>query len=96
MKSTTLAALSAAIAGAISLTAATAARADDLPGFTKCYGISRAGQNSCASATGTHDCAGQSAADFSGQEWRATKVDVCTKLGGKLTPFDGVGHPTKS
>ena len=93
MRNTTLATI---IAGAISLASATAAQAADLPGFTKCYGISRAGQNSCANATGTHDCAGQSSADYSGQEWRATKVDVCAKLGGKTEAFAGAGHPTKS
>jgi len=96
LKKSTLATVIAGVAGAISLASATAAQAADLPGFTKCYGISRAGQNSCANATGTHDCAGQSNADYSGQEWRATKVDVCGKLGGKTEPFAGVGHPTKS
>jgi uncharacterized membrane protein len=91
--------VTAALAGAVSLASVGSALAEGnggtgaLVGYAKCYGISMAGQNSCANAAGTHDCAGESMTDYSGQEWRAVKTDVCVKLGGQLTPFNGVGHP---
>ena len=96
-----LAAITTAIAGALSLASTTGTPAaggtvapgQELSGFTKCYGIALAGQNSCANSVGTHDCAGQSTVDYGGQEWRAVKRDVCLKIGGKLEPFVGVGHP---
>jgi uncharacterized membrane protein len=99
-----LAAITTAVAGALSLALAggapaagqAAAASQELSGFAKCYGIALAGQNSCANAAGTHDCAGQSTVDYSGQEWRAVKRDVCHEIGGKLEPFAGVGHPTHS
>ncbi|MSO98533.1 MAG: DUF2282 domain-containing protein [Rhodospirillaceae bacterium] len=30
------------------------------PAVEKCYGISKAGENSCTAANGSHGCAGQS------------------------------------
>ena len=48
---------------------------------------------SSANAAGTHSCAGQSAKDYDGGEWRAVKAGVCTEVGGKLEAFDGVGMP---
>jgi uncharacterized membrane protein len=91
--------VTAALAGAVSLASAGTALAESdattagLAGYVKCYGISMAGQNSCANPAGTHDCAGEAASDYSGQEWRAVKKDSCVRLGGQLAPFEGVGHP---
>ena len=86
--------VAAALAGAVSLAALSSPKAaETLTGLEKCYGISKAGQNSCANATGTHSCAGQAAKDFDGQEWRVVKAGVCTELGGKLQAFNGVGAP---
>src|SRR4051794_34342517 len=63
------AAVTTALAGALSIAALAGANAADLQGFEKCYGVSKAGQNSCATASGSHSCAGQSAKDNDGQEW---------------------------
>ena len=63
-----------------------AAQAKD-PGKSheKCYGISKAGQNDCANASGSHSCAGQSKADMSLEDWKYTAKGTCDKMGGKLT-----------
>jgi len=87
------AAVTTALAGALSLVALAGASAADLQGFEKCYGVSKAGQNSCAGASGSHSCAGQSAKDYDGQEWRAVKAGVCKELGGKTEAFNGTGTP---
>ncbi|WP_296947100.1 DUF2282 domain-containing protein [uncultured Massilia sp.] len=50
----------------------------------KCYGVAKAGQNDCGTAT--HGCAGQAAVDNDVQEWKFVATGTCTKLGGKLAP----------
>lgn len=90
IKATTI---TTALAGALSMASMAAAKAEGLEGFVRCYGIAKAGQNSCASAAGQHTCAGQSTTDYSGLEWRATKADKCAKLGGKTAAFEGTGSP---
>ncbi|CAO3433496.1 BufA1 family periplasmic bufferin-type metallophore [Azospirillum endophyticum] len=88
--------IAAALAGALSMVSllpAHGAAAAEASGLEKCYGISKAGQNSCANEAGTHSCAGQSAKDYDGGEWRAVRAGVCTEMGGKLAAFNGVGMP---
>ena len=87
-------ALAAAIAGAMGLAASPVFAAEG--GKEKCYGISKAGENDCASATGTHSCAGNSTADYDGQDWKYAAKGTCEKLGGKSAPFKGQGMPVKS
>ena len=84
--------VTAALAGALSLAvwaAPTAAAADEA---VKCYGISKAGENSCANAAGTHSCAGQSTVDYDGGEYRVVGTGHCEELGGSLEPFEGVNE----
>lgn len=81
--------LAAAVAGAVSVAAMTipAQAADPV----KCYGISKAGENDCANAAGTHSCKGQSTADYDGGEWKAVATaDECTAAKGQLEAFEGV------
>ncbi len=57
----------------------------------RCYGIAKAGENDCANATGTHDCAGKAMVDFSGAEWKdIADTRECLLRGGSLRPFMGV------
>lgn len=91
MTAKTNAALVAAFTGALALTAPVAAKADGA--VEKCYGITKAGQNSCANAAGTHSCAGQSKKDYDGQDWVTVKAGTCADAGGKTAPFDGTGTP---
>ncbi|WP_211104247.1 DUF2282 domain-containing protein [Azospirillum sp. Sh1] len=88
--------VAAALAGALSMAALIplhSAAAAEASGLEKCYGVSKAGQNSCANAAGTHSCAGQSSKDYDGGEWRAVKAGVCKEIGGKTEAFNGIGTP---
>lgn len=73
-----------ALAGviAVGLGQATVAGAEE--GKEKCYGVAKAGQNDCGTAT--HSCAGLSKKDNAPDEWRYVAKGTCTKLGGKLKP----------
>ncbi|RTL39017.1 MAG: DUF2282 domain-containing protein [Burkholderiales bacterium] len=77
--------LSSALAAALSLGLVAQAQAAD-GAKEKCYGIAKAGQNDCASANGSHSCAGQSKADNDPYEWRYVAKGSCEKSGGKVTP----------
>jgi len=59
-----------------------AAAADDKE---KCYGIAKAGKNDCASANGSHSCAGQSKTDNGAAEWKYVAKGTCEKASGKTT-----------
>jgi len=48
----------------------------------KCFGISKAGQNDCASVMGTHSCAGQAKKDMDPTEWKYVAKGTCEKSGG--------------
>ena len=60
--------------------------ADDKNGADKekCFGITKAGQNDCATANGTHSCAGQAKKDMDTNEWKYVAKGTCEKVGGKL------------
>jgi uncharacterized membrane protein len=76
----------AAMAGLVAAGLSGAAIADgDAPkGMEKCYGIAKAGQNDCGSATGTHACAGMSKVSNDPNEYKFVKAGTCVKMGGKL------------
>ncbi|MFT5588815.1 MAG: putative membrane protein [Bradyrhizobium sp.] len=74
-------ALSAFCVAGITTTHAASASADK----EKCFGISKAGQNDCASVTGSHSCAGQAKKDMDASEWKYVAKGTCEKVGGKLT-----------
>jgi uncharacterized membrane protein len=65
-------AIAGSLLSALALTAAPAA-AD---GTEKCFGISLAGQNDCASAGG-NSCAGHAAMDFDKQAWKLVPAGSC-------------------
>lgn len=48
----------------------------------KCFGIAKAGQNDCASAFGTHSCAGQSKVDMDKTEWKYVAKGTCKTMKG--------------
>lgn len=52
----------------------------------KCYGVAKAGLNDCASADGTHSCAGQATQDNLPAEWAYIAKGTCTQAGGSLKP----------
>ena len=48
----------------------------------KCFGIAKAGQNDCASASGSHSCAGQSKVDMDKTEWKYVAKGTCKEMKG--------------
>lgn len=52
----------------------------------KCYGISEAGKNECAS-TGNNTCAGTSKVDYDGKAWKLVDKGTCEKV--EVTLKDG-------
>lgn len=96
MKQVNALTVAAAVAGALSLAAVTVAT-PAMAAKTKCYGISKAGQNDCGNAAGTHSCAGQSKADYDGGDWKGVKsAAACTEMGGQVKPFKGMNPKKKS
>jgi len=98
MRNETLAhtALTAAVVGAAYLALAAAAPAQTAkPAMEKCYGISKAGENSCAAANGAHSCAGQSKLSYSGQTFKEVPAGSCAAMNGQATPFEGTNPKMK-
>ena len=56
---------------------------DDHAGKEKCYGVAKAGENSCASANGSHSCATHATVDNDANEWKFVDAGTCAGLGGK-------------
>ena len=80
--------IAAALAGVCVVTGAVAEASDSSmkkkADQEKCYGVAKAGQNDCASANGSHSCAGQAATDKDMNEWKKVAKGTCKKAGGKL------------
>lgn len=96
MKKVNALTVAAAVAGALSLAAVTAAT-PAMAAKVKCYGIAKAGQNDCGNAAGTHSCAGQSKADYDGGDWKGVKnAAACTEMGGQTKPFKGMNPKKKA
>jgi uncharacterized membrane protein len=75
----------AAMAGLAAIGLSGAAAHDQVPkGMERCFGIAKAGQNDCGSATGAHACAGQSKVSNDPNEYKFVKTGTCAKMGGKL------------
>ena len=47
-----------------------------------CYGVAKAGQNDCGTAT--HGCAAMGKVDNDPAEWKFVAKGTCTKIGGSL------------
>jgi len=95
MKTISALALASAIAGALTLASGAGAQTKDAQGF-KCYGVAKAGLNDCGNAAKTHDCAGQSKADYDLGEWKAVKDSAeCASLGGATKPGKGRNEKVK-
>jgi len=87
LKKASALALAGAFAAALSMSASTnpAKAADD---FEKCFGVSKAGGNDCASE-GNNSCAGTSKADYEGKAWKLVKTGTCTSLEVDVKNADG-------
>ncbi len=92
----TKAALLSAVFGAASF--ALAAQAADQPATAKekCYGVAKVGENDCASAAGTHACAGEAKVAYDGQEYKEVPKGTCEQMNGSLKPYAGTNPKIKS
>jgi uncharacterized membrane protein len=81
--------LQSAVAGMIAAGLAAQAAAQDAKRGEreKCYGIAKAGQNDCGTAT--HTCAGKAKRDNAPDEWKYVPKGTCEKMGGKKSPPQG-------
>jgi uncharacterized membrane protein len=78
-----------AVAGILALGVAQPTAAEDGKSGDreKCYGIAKAGQNDCGTAS--HTCAGKAKKDNAPEEWKYVAKGTCEKLGGKPQPPKG-------
>jgi len=74
---------SSALASILALAAAQPAFAADTA-QEKCFGVAKAGANDCASANGSHSCAGQSKKDNDPNTFKMVAKGSCEKMGGML------------
>jgi uncharacterized membrane protein len=81
------------LAAAVASVAATAAMAPVAEAATKekCYGVSLAGQNGCASSVPGSTCAGTSTVNYDSKAWKYVKKGTCTSIStpkgnGSLSP----------
>lgn len=88
------AALAAAVALALSAGAAAAAPPPGgmkpqpaSAGYEKCYGVTKAGENDCATASGM-TCAGTSKKDYDPEAYKEVPAGTCVKI---VTPNGGHG-----
>ena len=76
-----------ALASVLALGALTAAHSAPVaadPSKEKCFGIAKAGANDCASATGSHSCAGTATKDNDKGDWKYVDKGTCEKMGGSM------------
>ncbi len=83
----------AMLAAAVAAVASTAALAPvaEAASKEKCYGVSKAGQNDCASSVAGSTCAGTSTVNYDKKAWKYVKKGTCTSITtpkgkGSLTP----------
>ena len=79
--------LQTAVAGLVAVGLAHAAQAQEKAEREKCYGVAKAGQNDCGTAT--HTCAGKAKRDNAPDEWKYVPKGTCEKMGGKKEPPRG-------
>lgn len=70
--------MAAALAG---LVMAGAANAAPPANSEKCFGSAMAGKNDCASANGSHGCAGQATKDNDVNDWKYVTKGTCNTMG---------------
>ena len=77
-------ALSAALASVLALGVVSSPASAAEEAKEKCFGVAMKGANDCASANGSHSCAGQAKADKDPNEWKFVPAGTCEKMGGKM------------
>jgi len=83
MNANTKTAASLAVAGALVAALGMAVAPASAADMEKCFGVSEAGKNDCASE-GSNSCAGTSKVDFDGRAWRLVAKGTCATVEVKL------------
>jgi len=79
--------IKSALASALAFGAISAAHAGPVApdaSKDKCFGIAKAGQNDCASASGSHSCAGTATKDKDPGDWKYVEKGTCDTMGGMM------------
>lgn len=76
-------ALAASLASAVTL-ASIPAKAVEMAGKEKCFGVALKGQNDCAAGAGT-TCAGTSKVDYQANSWKAVPAGTCATTPSKTS-----------
>ena len=76
-------ALAASLASAVTL-ASIPAKAVEMAGKEKCFGVALKGQNDCAAGAGT-TCAGTSKVDYQANSWKAVPSGTCATTPSKTS-----------
>ena len=76
-------ALAASLASAVIL-ASIPAKAVEMAGKEKCFGVALKGQNDCAAGAGT-TCAGTSKVDYQANSWKAVPAGTCATTPSKTS-----------
>ena len=82
--------IQAAVAGIVALSFASLVAAQPVvqkEGTEKCYGVAKAGQNDCGTAS--HTCAGKAKKDNAPDEWKYVPKGTCEQAGGTTQPPKG-------
>jgi len=74
--------VTSALASLLGAALVPAQAADAAAAKEKCYGNVKAGQNDCATANGSHSCAGQAKTDNDANDWKYVAKGTCEKMGG--------------
>jgi uncharacterized membrane protein len=90
--------LAAAVAAALAIASQAASATEQKSENVKCFGISKAGENDCASS-GSNTCAGTAKMDYDGRAWKLMPKGTCEttevtlkngkKRNGSLEPVKG-------
>lgn len=84
MKDLFPAAVAALLATGLTAAAHEPKPAEQPPGTERCFGVAKAGENSCGTAK--HACAGLGTLDNGPADWKYVPKGTCEKLGGKAAP----------
>jgi uncharacterized membrane protein len=68
--------LASAVAAALTIASHPATSAEQKAENVKCYGVSKAGQNDCASSA-NNTCAGTAKMDYDGRAWKLVPKGTC-------------------
>jgi uncharacterized membrane protein len=74
--------VSSAFASVLALGLVGPSSAAEEKGKERCYGVAKAGQNECASLSGSHDCHAEAKVDNAPEDWKLVAKGTCKAMKG--------------